>query len=259
MPPKPNLRIARPEGPLPLVVRHRIASLIEEGSFPPGDRLPVEPVLAEQLGVSRGTLREALRLLQEDGYIERRVGVGTFVRKSRPSAASISLERNFGSFGVLRSMGLSPVHRDCQTSVVPADESLAATLHLSSGALVVILSRVAEVGDRSVVFGSNIVAQAVVEAVDLEGFAGSLHTLLETECGCVIAYGVATLIPTVADRYLSRKLGVRPGSPLQLIEQVNYDPQDGPVFLSREYWVPDVVALTVFRNRDAGPTRGGGF
>ena len=51
--------------------------------FQPGDKLPNEPALAEELGVSRTTLREALRILSTRGLVEVRRGVGTFVTESR--------------------------------------------------------------------------------------------------------------------------------------------------------------------------------
>src|SRR5512146_789465 len=54
-----------------------LADLI--ASTPPGERLPAEPELAKQLGVSRATLREAMRAFEGQGIIRRRQGVGTFV------------------------------------------------------------------------------------------------------------------------------------------------------------------------------------
>src|ERR1700733_10458496 len=54
---------------------------IARGAMAPGDALPTEQVLCDQFGVSRITVRRALADLAEQGYIERRHGVGSFVRQ----------------------------------------------------------------------------------------------------------------------------------------------------------------------------------
>jgi GntR family transcriptional regulator len=54
---------------------------IARGAIAPGDALPTEQSLCDQFGVSRITVRRALADLAEQGYIERRQGVGSFVRK----------------------------------------------------------------------------------------------------------------------------------------------------------------------------------
>jgi GntR family transcriptional regulator, transcriptional repressor for pyruvate dehydrogenase complex len=76
-----------PFGPLEIpsayeVVVRRLRRGIHLGEFPPGAKLPRERDLAERLGVSHATLREALRQLQGEGYIEIRRGQrgGVFVR-----------------------------------------------------------------------------------------------------------------------------------------------------------------------------------
>ncbi len=60
-------------------VADRLRKAIAAGTYGQGRRLPAERQIAEALSVSRGTVREALKLLQEDGMVERRVGIGTFV------------------------------------------------------------------------------------------------------------------------------------------------------------------------------------
>lgn len=58
----------------------QLTGLIEEGKLQPGDKLPPERQLAEELHVSRTAIREALRSMESMGYIESKVGGGTFVR-----------------------------------------------------------------------------------------------------------------------------------------------------------------------------------
>ena len=58
------------------IVGEHIRRAIHVGSFIPGDRLPPERELAATLGVARGTLREALRILQGNGYLHPSRGAG---------------------------------------------------------------------------------------------------------------------------------------------------------------------------------------
>jgi DNA-binding FadR family transcriptional regulator len=66
--------------PLVLQVSERFRAQIESGAWPRGSRIPGENQLATELGVSRGTIREALRALSLTGLLEPRVGDGTYVR-----------------------------------------------------------------------------------------------------------------------------------------------------------------------------------
>lgn len=60
-------------------VEERIRELIDEKSFKPGEKLPAEMELCQQLGVGRGTVREAFRLLQAKGIVDIKPGRGAFV------------------------------------------------------------------------------------------------------------------------------------------------------------------------------------
>ena len=62
----------------------RIKEMISEGEFGPGDRLPPEHELAERLGVSRGSLREAVRALSQINVLDVRRGDGTYVTSLEP-------------------------------------------------------------------------------------------------------------------------------------------------------------------------------
>ncbi|MDJ0993587.1 MAG: FadR/GntR family transcriptional regulator [Dinoroseobacter sp.] len=91
-----------PQAPRYRLVADALIAKIEDGTLPPGKKLPPDRVLVDQLGVSRATLREALIALEVMGYLETRFGSGAFVateanqapRKSLPKE-SLEAERDF--------------------------------------------------------------------------------------------------------------------------------------------------------------------
>ena len=68
-------------------VYNRLYSMIQDGVYPPGSQLPSEPDLAQQMDVSRMTLRRALALLQEDDLVINIRGKGNFINETDPDAA----------------------------------------------------------------------------------------------------------------------------------------------------------------------------
>ena len=72
-------------------VAEQIQSSVMRGELNAGDRLPSERDLAEQLGVSRTVIRDALRLLEERGLIRINIGDGTYVSEIQPKSISESI------------------------------------------------------------------------------------------------------------------------------------------------------------------------
>jgi GntR family transcriptional repressor for pyruvate dehydrogenase complex len=111
------------------VTVERLASAIRLGVLTTGDQLPAERDLAELLGVSRVTLREAIKALREVGLVDSRRGRsgGTFVGRPRPS-------RRRGARQIGRSMGAAlPDALDMRRVVEPGAAELAATRDLGAG------------------------------------------------------------------------------------------------------------------------------
>lgn len=82
-------------------IADQIAELIARGEFPPGCRLPAERLLAQQLGVSRPSVREALIALEIDGLVDVRGGSGVYVRSAQPASRGASAEVEPGPFEVV--------------------------------------------------------------------------------------------------------------------------------------------------------------
>jgi DNA-binding GntR family transcriptional regulator len=237
--------IRRDRRPLREVVREDLRSLISAGRFAPGEKLPAEPELAEMLGVSRGTLREAVRALELEGRLTHRRGVGTFVA-SLPFLRN-NLDTNFGVTQLIESMGLRPGIRWMDVRQEAAGQSVASRLAVEPTDPVVIVERVRTADDRPVVYSLDIMPRRIAQhPVDL-GDQQSIYAYLRDRCGLTVQYGVARLAPAVADRRIARLLGVRPGSLLLVIDQVDYTAEGQPVLYSLEYHLSDAFEITVFR------------
>lgn len=83
-------------------IARQLSDLIAAGEFAPGQCLPAERSLAQQLGVSRPSVREALIALEIAGKVEIRVGSGVFVTEPRPQAVLTASEEGEGPFELLQ-------------------------------------------------------------------------------------------------------------------------------------------------------------
>ena len=88
------------------------------GEWRPGERLPSEPELARLRTVSRSSMRAAITVLEEDGYVSRRHGSGTYVT-ARPALPS-DLGRNFGVSALIAHNGMTPGSAEETAGAVPA-------------------------------------------------------------------------------------------------------------------------------------------
>src|SRR5215212_3127304 len=116
-------------------LRHSLAqelrARIRAGEWRPGDRMPSEPELARRRTVSRSSMRAAITVLEEEGFVSRRHGSGTYVTH-RPALQN-DLGRNFGVSSLIASMGLQPGTVEERSGMVPAPASVAEALGVEKG------------------------------------------------------------------------------------------------------------------------------
>jgi DNA-binding GntR family transcriptional regulator len=232
------------------IVRAQLSRAIISGEFAPRSKLPNEEELRERFGVSRITLREAVRGLIEDGYVVRRQGSGTYVT-GRPALKN-SLDSNFSYTEYLKSAGIRTRKKIIAARLVAADEETAGDLGLAPGTGVVEIRRVRTADRRPAIYSIDALPTDIVNlAAGRRAFQGSLYRLLERR-GHAVDHGRAVLVPVVADRALARVLAVAEGTPLQHIRQVDFDARGRAVLRSLEWHVPSVMELCVHR-RGPGP------
>ncbi len=127
----------RPE-PLWHQAEMALRELIERGEWVSGSQIPNEDRLCDMLGISRITVRHALRNLEEAGLLRREHGRGTFVR----SATVVAGVRGLTSFtDEMKTLALAPSSRLLEAHRLPADEEMADALEIALGDPVIQLKR----------------------------------------------------------------------------------------------------------------------
>jgi GntR family transcriptional regulator len=234
-------------------VQDELAQRIDQGRLSPGTRLPSEPELAAEFGVSRATLREALRGLEGQGFVRRLRGSGTYVAERARVANSLDL--NFGVTQAIRAAGMSAGTEHARHWTEPASAAEAERLGLDPGQDVLVLERVRTADGKPVVLSRDILPGRLIgeeEEVAEKMLGGSVYDVLERDLGIVIHHGVANFRPVRADRAVARLLHASPGDLLVYLWQVDYTDGGPAVLSSHEFHLADAFDFSVVRR---GPGR----
>ena len=230
-------------------LRHGLAqelrARIRAGEWRPGERLPSEPELARRSSVSRSSMRAAITVLEEEGYVSRRHGSGTYITH-RPALPN-DLGRNSGVSSLLRTIGLHAGSVDERSGAVPAPGPVAEELGVAEGELVSTLRRVRTADGRRVVDVTDWCRTDHLAPDELDAIGeGSIYAAL-AERGLPVAHGVAHLTPWNADGDLAERLGVPRGTLLLTIDQVDRTAEGVAVLVSREHYLADAFTFTLLR------------
>jgi GntR family transcriptional regulator len=235
-----------------------IRARIEAGRWQFGERLPSEPQLANELGISRGTLRESVRLLISNGLLDRKHGVGTFVARVPPPAIDRGIDELFGAGDAISQMGYAPTVGVCIIELVPAPHVVARELRLSPRSQVCHVERVRLADGRPVVLchdyidarflrANNVAPHDVERQIQARG--GSLYAWLEHDLGRPIDTALARIEPVVATADTAAALDVQPGTALLRLRQTHYGPDGAEVLYSDNLHNSELMHFHVVRRR----------
>lgn len=145
---------------------------------PAGQRLISEPELAKQLGVSRATLREAMRTFETQGVIRRRQGSGTYVVGKVP-VMDAGLEQLESIETMARRMNLEITVSDLQVEQFDADADSAKGLGVETGASLTRIRRVIRADRRPAAYLVDVLPESILKPSDLPAkFSGSVLDFL---------------------------------------------------------------------------------
>ena len=170
----------------PVQTRDAIVQALREERLGVGAKLPSEFVLADRLGVSRSTVREAMKLLEQEGIVEVRRGTGSFVS----ATAELEPERPITQFESITNM-MEELGYEISTVVLDVTQRKAnatdrALLGVPAGQKVVETRRLRESSGRICIYSVNLIDGSVLTAdVDEIDWSGSVVSLLDG-CGQAI-------------------------------------------------------------------------
>lgn len=230
---------------LPQQLYDRLKKLIAETE--PGGRLPSEPKLAKQMGVSRATLREAMRIFETQGVIHRRQGIGTFVIP--PSQVlDTGLE-------VLESILTQAERKNLQIKVGPttmiereATEKETQGLRIHPGSRVLQISWVMETPDRPVAYLVDVLPADVLSLEDARrNFQGSVLDLLMSSPDLNLTTSRTELSAVAAPANIARALGIQRGDVVLCFEATLFSAEGKVVDYSHSYYLPGYFRFHVVR------------
>ncbi len=216
-------------------------------SMHPGEKLPAEPDLARELGVSRATLREAMRAFEGQGIIRSRQGVGTFI-VSHKQVIESGLEQLESIETLARKIDLQVEMGDLVIDEIEASQSQAEQLCLAQKAPLIKVSRVLRAENRPVAFLIDVLPMDVLTPEDLStGFTGSVLDLLLTRGIPPLASSVADVQAVAASPEVARALQIQRGDVLLMFNAQLYAIDGKIVDLSMSYFLPGYFRFHVVR------------
>jgi GntR family transcriptional regulator len=213
----------------------------------PGGRLPSEPDLAHKLGVSRATLREAMRTFETQGRIRRRQGSGTYV--THPSGVIESGLEVLESIETLAGrIGLTATLGEWKAERRPANAEEAHALGIAEGSEVVHIQRVILAEGRPVAFLVDILPPEVLSPEELsQDFSGSVLDILLQRGTPSLLRSRTEINAVTATADIARMLGIQRGDVLLRFIASLYTAPEKVVDYSYSYFLPGYFRFHVIR------------
>lgn len=214
----------------------------------PGERLPSEPKLAHDLGVSRSTLREVMRIFEGQGVIRRRQGVGTFVVSNEQSLESglevlESIESMAHRIKLAVSMGVLQVNRHA------ADPEQAKALGVDENTIVIEVTRTILVEGRPVAYLIDTLPQNLLTPDELHSdFTGSVLDLLLKRGSPPLANSRTEIRAVSAASEVARALEIQRGDVLLCFAATLYTVDGRAIDTSHSYFLPGYFRFHVVRH-----------
>lgn len=213
------------------------------------DSLPSELEFSKMLGVSRNTVREAIRILEREGILYSRHGVGTFIIHSKREL-STCISTLESATKIIKDHGYEPGTFSVKTDICPADTRIGKYLDIPEGAPVFYIERVRTAdGEPVVLVRDYIPYQPEMEDDYKSSHTESLLDFLQENYNIAISHVICEIKAEISDEELERCLQLDRQCALLVLEQIHFDNKGKAAFYSDSYFLSEKFHFNVIRKK----------
>jgi GntR family transcriptional regulator len=232
-------------GPLYYQVEHVIRQRIATGEYAPGAQIPSENDLSREMGVSRVTIREALRELVTENTLLTVQGKGTFVSKNRPISGPKM--KFVGSLEELYDQIVKVSVKDVELSRVPMTDELRKQLKLGPGQNELVrIKRLRLESGAPYALTINFLPVEIGDSIsEADLYKTPLVRILEQKLKIPITRAHETVEAIAADPTIAERLEVVALSPVVHVKRIMYTKKDKPIEVVESYYRSDRYRYSV--------------
>lgn len=232
-------------------VAAEIRKMIESGVYKPGDKLASEVDLAKQIGVSRGTLREALTMLEKEGLIVRKHCRGAYVSDT-PNKVKADVDRLDYLIDTIRQSGFSASDKVLSIEEIELTSKASELLKVYDKSEGYAIESLRLLNDEPIIYVYDVIPAWLFEDRDILQLrleCESLKQFFSTYTEYIPKRYCSTLNAELAPRRVCKLLNVTSRTPMIYMEGVMYDTNDNPITYGYQYYRGDKYQFTLESNR----------
>lgn len=209
-------------------------------------KLPSEQELSSLLGVSRNTIREALRSLENEGIVAPRHGVGTFIiRDSKNIKSNLAVLDSFTK--IITSHGYKPGTESRSFDKRMVNENIASKLNIEPNSEILYIDRVRTADDKPVIYVEDYISY--IDGM-YERFRNcKTESLFEflMSYDFKVAFSSCNIYAVISDKKLQNKLQLKEPKALLYLQQIHYSSKGLAIFYSDSYFLSNKFDFNLIR------------
>lgn len=236
--------------PLSTQITRHILDAMQSGVYRELDRLPPEVEIAETLGVSRTVVRDSLALLEREGFVTRKHGLGTIINRHVLEAKTrVDLEKEF--FEMVRDAGYKPSVRFLQIEEAMAGEADRQLFGEEEGSEVLRIGRVIYADEMPAIYCIDTISKSLIVDPDYTevDMRKAIFEFLDRFCDTSVYMDLTEIQAINADTELARILQVPAGTAVLHFNERGYDLKGRLILHSREYYRDGIFHHTILRKK----------